>query len=283
MLLENIKIINHNKIIENSNIEIENGIIKKIIPQTGVGKFIAVPGFIDTHIHGFLGNDAMDGTKGIENISKALGKHGTSAFFPTLMTSSFENIVDKIKQATKAKSLGAKIAGLHLEGPFISLEKKGAHDEKYIKSATDKDLKEVLLAAKGMLKKITIAPESLKEDQLKLLIDHGVMPSLGHSNIDGKTAKKYINKGALSATHLWNAMSGVANRKPGLVEACLNSEKVFAEIICDLIHVDEEAINLTIAAKKTNRIISVTDAIRSAGLDDGDFKSGGLDVTKKGI
>lgn len=282
MLLKNIKIINHDEIIKNSDIEIENGKIKRILTKDGEASLIAVPGFIDTHIHGFVGYDSMDGKKAIETISKELGKRGTTAFFPTLMTSSMENILRKIREATEAKSIGSEIVGLHLEGPFISLEKKGAHDEKYITKASDDNLEKLISNANGLLKKITVAPESISKEQIKILLDGGVMPSLGHSNIDALTASQYIEEGSLSATHLWNAMSGVQNRKPGLVEASLNSDKLFAELICDLVHVDEDAIKLAIKSKTPNRIIAVTDAIRPAGLKDGDFESGGLDITKKG-
>jgi len=202
MQLKNIKIINHNKIIENADIEINNGIISSITPKDGEAEYIILPGFIDTHIHGFNGDDSMDGKEAIERISASLGKKGTSTFFPTLMTDNYDVILNKISEATQAESKGSLIGGFHLEGPFISHAKKGAHDENYIKPATDEYIKKLIDTSKGMLKKITIAPESITINQTKTLVAAGVMPSLGHSNTDADTANDYIRSGAHSATHL---------------------------------------------------------------------------------
>jgi len=282
MKIENVKIINANETIENATIHIEDGKITKIDKLEGCGMIMAVPGFIDTHMHGFVGHDFMDGKEAVEKITKELAKHGTTSVFPTAMTAEWKKVIEALEVIATTKSLGSKIAGIHLEGPFIAKEKKGAHDERYLVVPTMKNTKEVIDASKGKLKKITIAPELLTKEVAKLLTDNGVTITLGHGAADAKTTREAIKYGATSATHLWNAMTNVENRNPGMAEVFLQEDKVYAELITDLIHVDGETIKLTVKAKGSDKVVVVSDAIRPAGLEDGKFKSGGLDIEKKG-
>ena len=283
MKINNVKIITHKEIIENADIEFLNGVIKSINHKPGKGKKTLIPGFIDTHIHGFGGHDAMDGVESIKEIIKAVSQNGTTSYFPTVMTASWDKIIESIKNIViLKKELGSIIAGIHLEGPFISFEKKGAHDENHIIKPTVKLIKELGDASNGMLKKITIAPEVLSKEIADLLIQYNIAPTIGHGNATAKQTRKAIEHGASACTHLWNAMTGVSNRNPGMVEVILQSDEVYAELITDLIHVDEEAIGLSIKSKGVKRIVIITDAIRPAGLKNGFYKSGGLDVEKKG-
>jgi N-acetylglucosamine-6-phosphate deacetylase len=116
-IIQNVKIINFDNVINNADIEILNGKIKKIIPKKGKSKFIIIPGFVDLHIHGSLNKDVMEGKKSIEFISKYIVKFGTTSFLPTLMTASKNKILNSLKESSKAISIGSKIIGLHIEGP----------------------------------------------------------------------------------------------------------------------------------------------------------------------
>ncbi len=283
MLLKNIKVINHNETIENANVLVENGFIKSVEKIEGEGTRILIPGFVDTHIHGFKGKDFMDSVEAIQEISAELVKEGTTSFFPTVMTSSLENIKKSLSEVAAVAQRDRKIKGIHLEGPFISIEKKGAHDESFIIKPTEELLEELQLAAAGLIKKITFAPEVTSSSIIKKMLELNMNPTIGHTNADYDQVVSAIKDGADSATHLWNAMSGVSNRQPGAVEAILNNESVYAEIITDLIHVDKEAIALSVNAKGKDKVVVITDSIRPSGLEDGEYQSGGIDVVKNGL
>ncbi|CAM9150402.1 N-acetylglucosamine-6-phosphate deacetylase [Mycoplasma marinum] len=282
MLLKNVKIINHNSTIENADILIEDGIIKNIIEKEGHAKQVVVPGFINTHVHGCMGDDAMDSKEAVERISANLVKFGTTTYLSTLMTAEIETIVDSFKFNAAAKSQGAKIAGFHIEGPWISLDKKGAHRPECLHAPTIEELDKYQNAANGRIKKITYAPEVCPEGFTEAMIKRGVMPTIGHTNGTFEQINSAINSGGHTCTHLWNAMSGVANRNPGAAEAIIFNENNMPELIADLVHVDEATLRFTIKTVGVDRVILVTDAIRPAGLPDGESISGGIPIIKKG-
>lgn len=282
MKLLNVRIVNHDQIIENADVIIENGVIQKISPKAGKSKTTIVPGFIDTHIHGFGGHDCMDSKHAVEIISAKIAKFGTTAFMPTVMTEEWSRLVKAFKELSLIESSGARIMGIHLEGPFISLAKKGAHNADYIIKPTQDKINELIKVSRGKLRKITLAPEETNAALIKFAVNHNILISIGHSNGTSKDVAMASKAGATSATHLWNAMSGVENRNPGVVEGVLNDEKIYAEVILDLLHVDKEAIKLSINAKGVSRVMAVTDALRAAGMADGEYESGGLPITKKG-
>ena len=282
MKIENVRIVNHDKTIENATITIENSKITNIEETKGKAKLIAVPGFIDTHMHGFVGYDFMDGGKETQEITKALGQHGTTTVFATAMTGKWEKVIESLKTLSTVKTEGTKIGGIHLEGPFIALKKKGAHDANYLLEPTIKNIQEIIDASNGMLRKITIAPEILTKEVAEILLKNNVAISLGHGAANAVETRQAIALGARSVTHLWNAMTSVENRNPGMVEVFLQEDLIYTELITDLVHVDEEAISLTVKTKTPNKIVIVSDAIRPAGMKDGKFKSGGLDIVKKG-
>ena len=282
MQLKNVKIINHNETIDNANITLENGIITSIEKIEGTGSTVVVPGFIDTHIHGFMGNDFMDSAEAVKTISSELAKVGTTSFFATVMTASETNISKSLSEVASVAKIDTKIKGIHLEGPFVSVAKKGAHDENFIVKPTVELLNKYQEDANNLIKKITFAPEVSSEEVVKEMIKLGMSPTIGHTNGNYDEIDAAIKVGANSCTHLWNAMSGVANRNPGAVEAILNSDDVYAELITDLIHVDKEAIKLSIKSKGIDKIVVITDSIRPSGLPDGESISGGFAINKVG-
>lgn len=284
MYINNIKIINHNYTIDNADVEIKDGIIVQIIPKSGMGNNILIPGFIDSHIHGYQGLGVTDSLLSLQTISKNLLEIGVTSFVPTVMSDKWHNLKTSLNMIAKCAKSNQQILGIHLEGPFISPIKKGAHNLAHLIKPTPEKISELFNFSKNLLVKITFAPE--QADDLKAIINtmrnHKIIPSIGHTDASVQTIKQAIKDGATSVTHLWNAMSGVSNRNPGTVTIILNSEKVIAEIICDFIHIDQETLLLTLKAKSPAQLLIVSDAIKPSGLKDGAYESGGLTVYKKG-
>lgn len=283
MKIENVKIINPNATINNADVIIEKGKIKDIIEKKGEGQQLLIPGFIDIHTHGSGGLDVMDGSGAVAKIARFFPSVGTTTFAPTLMTAPWKKIIKVLKDVSSKEYEGARIEGYHLEGPFISLEKKGAHDPKLLLKGTIELMDEIINVSNGRLWKIVLAPESTPKTIVQYLVDKGIRVSLGHSNARGTDVEDYIKAGAATATHLWNGMSGTENRNPGIAEKFLIHNNVVPELICDFIHVDKDTLKLSIDKKTPDFITAITDSIRPAGMKDGKYESGGLPVIKKGL
>ena len=246
------------------------------------GLYVA-PGFIDAHIHGSNGADVMDGTlESIETISCAILKNGTTRFLPTTMTMATESIQKSLIniKAYQGRELGAKILGVHLEGPFISKGSFGAQNPLYIQSPNLELIKPYL----DLVKIVTYAPE---EDHAfnftHDLVTHQITPSIGHTCCSYETACEAIHHGAKGFTHLFNAMTGLHHRKPGAVGAALNTD-AYVELIADGIHVHPHLFKLIEKLKTPSRMLLVTDAMRAACLKDGVFDLGGQPVhVKEGV
>lgn len=250
--------------------------------------FNVVPGFIDIHIHGAGGSDAMDGTKeALDTISQTLPEEGTTSFLATTMTQSKKAIEQAVENAGQYaeyhRSPGqAEILGIHLEGPFISSEKAGAQPEKHIILPDLSLFKEWQKLAKNRIKLVTLAAEKDESHQLiSYLMEHGIIASIGHSNATYQQTEEAIQSGVSHATHLFNQMSGLHHREPGIVGAVYNKSEMMAELIVDGIHVNREVIRLTYSIKGKEGLILITDAIRAKGLSEGTYDLGGQDVEVK--
>ena len=234
-------------------------------------------GFINIHIHGTNGSDTMDGTAdALATMSAALTKTGVTSFLPTTMTASWESInraLANIKNC-QHKYPGAKILGANVEGPFINQQYKGAQKEEYIEQAAFTKI----APYQDLIKLLTLAPETLKEKSfISQCVKAGIIISLGHSAATYEEALGAIGAGASHITHLFNAMSGLHHRKPGLVGAALDSPAT-VELICDNIHVHPMLQRLVYQIKGPHKIILITDAMRAAGLGDGESELGGQKV-----
>lgn len=238
------------------------------------------PGFIDIHIHGAFGCDAMDWDKeAIGNISKGLCRYGVTGFLPTTMSMDKESIqraLDNIRNAAQEKVAGARVLGAHLEGPFISLLRKGAHVEQHIIKADNELIKDYL----DIIKIITIAPEvEGNMNFIKTMHQHdSISFSIGHSNATYEEAIEAIEAGIKSATHMFNAMTGLGHRDPGVAAAVMNSE-IYCELIADKIHVHPAMMKLLVNAKGHDKIILITDSIRAGCMKEGVYELGGQRVT----
>ena len=266
------------KIIENENPLYENGIDLK-------GKYV-VPGFIDAHIHGAYGADAMDGTvEALKTISSFVVKHGTTNFLATTLTSTkdvLKNVLEKIAEVQDKELDGANIFGAHMEGPYFDIQYKGAQNEKYMKPAGIEEIKEYLSVKPGLVKLFSLSPKDVAElEANKFLKENGVIVSIGHSAVYFDDVQKAIKAGLSHSTHTYNGMRGFTHREPGVVGAVLSSDSVMAEIIFDKIHVHPEAIRILLKAKGVDKVECITDAMSATGLPDGNYKLGELDVYVK--
>lgn len=250
------------------------------------GMFVA-PGFIDTHVHGSHGCDIMThGVDGIRRMAGHLLSFGVTAFCPTTISARHDELrraVEWCREAAQPKGPAARIVGIHVEGPYINLRKKGAQPAEGIREPDLDECREYLALADGLLRVMTLAPEAPGAPALiRLLTEHGVIPSLGHSEADYETAMAAIEAGACRATHLFNAMPPLLHRDPGLAAAALNHMEVQVELITDGIHVAPEMVRLAVRAKGTEGVVLITDAMSAVGMPDGEYHLGSHRVTVRG-
>lgn len=248
---------------------------------------IVVPGFVDLQVNGGGGvllNERPD-ADAIATICKAHAQFGTTALLATLITDTPEVTmlaIDAGIEAAKRKVPG--FLGLHLEGPHLSVAKKGAHEEAFIRPMSENDL-EALKAAKQNLENllVTVAPETVFPGQIRRLAGAGIIVSLGHSDAGLDLARQGADAGARSVTHLFNAMSALDHRDPGMVGAALDCGNLYAGLIADGFHVDPAAISIALRAKcGPGRIYLVTDAMATIGTDKTSFTLNGRPIMRHG-
>ena len=243
------------------------------------------PTFFDVHTHGARGHDVMEATtRALDTVGKFLASCGVGAYLATTVTASEEEILRALDglatQIERPTHPGATPVGIHLEGPFLSCEKRGVHPPQYLQVPTIENFDRYYQAARGHIQLMTIAPELPNATEV---IAHaakkGVRASLGHSNANTQEALAGIAAGARSATHTFNAMRALDHRDPGLVGVVLDEQNLYAEIICDAIHVEPSIVRLFWKAKGKDRAILITDAMSAAGMPNGTYRLGSFDVT----
>ncbi len=274
------------------------------VSLTDFGDGVMVPGFVDLHIHGSAGYDVMDDdVKALPAVGRMLAQHGVTSYFPTTVTApidvtlrALERLADAIENrelAGVAPSVAANNEdgkgraaplGIHLEGPFISHVRRGAHPPEYLLAPTLPLFEQFWQAARGHIRMMTIAPEL--EGALEVIAEaaeRGVCVSLGHSDADFAAAERGIAAGALHATHTFNAMRPLDHRtldhhSPGILGAVLTNDRVSADIIADGVHLDPAIVKLVAAAKRPHQTVLITDAISATGMPDGRYRLGTLEV-----
>lgn len=267
------RIFDGHKMHDNAQVVVENGLIKSIEQRNKRAKQhidgLLCSGFIDLQVNG--GGGALLNTHrdvdGIEAIFAAHHNYGTTAMLPTLITDTvavMASAADAIAKAIAQKSAG--IIGVHFEGPHLSVAKKGAHSEAFIRPISDAEWS--VLARKDLGKiKVTVAPENISCDDIKRMVELGIIVFLGHSNADFKTAQAALDAGATGFTHLYNAMSPMTSREPGIVGAALLNDKATCGLIVDGLHVDYDACRLALKTKPKGSVVLVTDAMSVVGTD----------------
>lgn len=236
-----------------------------------------IPGLIDQHIHGYMGYDTMDSdVDGLLNMAGALLANGVTGFLPTTVTMDNDSIRRALESIDSAKRLshsGARILGAHLEGPYLGLEKKGAHEARYLKTPEKEFVGQFL----NVIKMITLAPE-LSSDFISWCTEKGIKVSLGHSAVTYEQACEAFKQGASQVTHLFNGMSGIHHQEPGLAGAALLYPDIKVELIPDTIHVRKELFPLIYKIKGCKDTILISDCMRAGGMPAGEYKLGNLDV-----
>ena len=240
------------------------------------------PGFVDVHVHGWGGHDAMGDTAALDGMARALLRRGVTSFLPTAVTAPLDDLVafaDRVRAwLPNAPADGAQPLGFNLEGPFLAPARRGAHAEAHLRAPASAP-REILEPLVDGLRLLTLAPELPGAmDLIGWLDAQGVAVSIGHSAADAEVTWAGYASGARSTTHLFNAMTGVDHRSPGVAVAALLDDDVFVELIADGIHVHPGVWPLITRLKPPERLLLVSDALAVAGTSDRRGRVGGLDI-----
>ena len=241
-----------------------------------------VPGFIDVHSHGAVGVDVNAATaEELEKIGHFMATQGTTSWLCSVLTDTKEQTlwcIDEFKKHKEMEGNGANLLGIHLEGPFLAKEFKGAMPEHLLRDADVELLKEYQDAAEGNIRYLTVSPEiDGIVDAIPLIKELGIVVAIGHSGADYDTSMKAIENGAASCTHIFNAMKLLHQHFPAIMGAALESD-IYCEAICDGRHLHPGVVRLLIKTKGIDRVVAITDSIMAAGLPDGNYKLGVNDV-----
>ena len=247
---------------------------------------LIAPGLVDIHVHGWGGHAAMGSTDDLDGMARALLRRGVTSFLPTAVTAPLGDLrafADRVRAwIPRSARDGAGPLGFNLEGPFLAPERKGAHNPAHLARPGDTAWAEIEPLVDG-LRLITIAPElDGALELIRRLAGLGVRVSLGHSATEIATARAGYDAGATATTHLFNAMSGVVHRHPGLAVAALTRDDAYVELIADREHVDPALWPIVRRMKPRDRLILVSDALALAGTGDGRMSLGGLEVEVRG-
>jgi N-acetylglucosamine-6-phosphate deacetylase len=272
--------------LDHPRIEIADGLIESIQSGEPTGEDTTLtPAFLDIHTHGAAGHDVMEGTPdALAAVSRFLATRGVGRFLPTTVTAPVDRTLKSLEGIANAIETphheGATPIGIHLEGPFISHAKRGVHPPADILPPDIALFDRFQQAARGHIRLITIAPEIPGAiDLIAHAARQGVRVSLGHSNATSSETLPGIAAGASSATHTYNAMRPLDHRDPGILGTVLDDDCLFAELICDGIHVAPEMVRLWLKAKGPDRAILVTDSMSATGMPDGTYMLGSFEVT----
>ena len=244
------------------------------------------PGFVDTHIHGFVGHDVMDcDAEGVRTVCHELAKHGTTSWLPTTLTASFEETGRACASVAEAAGQpeGARIQGIFLEGPFFTEKHKGAQNPKYLCDPDLAWLDAWQELAGGLIRKSALAPE---RDGVAAYIagcaERGVVAALGHSAATYDEALAGVETGGSVFVHTFNGMPEFTHREPGIVGAALTCEGTFCEVIADGMHSHPRAVELLVRSRGWQHVALITDCLACGGLPDGDYFLGELPIVLGG-
>ena len=270
-------------------VSIDDGLITAVeVDATGVPEDAAyiAPGFVDVHVHGWGGHDAMGDRDALDGMARALLRRGVTSFLPTAVTAPLDDLTafaERVRSwMPSAPGDGAEPLGFNLEGPFLADARRGAHDQTQLRAPADVSPETIETLTDG-LRLLTVAPELAgATDLIGALSRAGVAVSLGHSAALVDEARKAFAAGASSTTHLFNAMSGFEHRSPGLAVAALLEDDAYVELIADGIHVHPTLWELITRLKPVDRLLLVSDAVPLAGTGDGRGRIGSLSVDVDG-
>ncbi|MFB5662354.1 N-acetylglucosamine-6-phosphate deacetylase [Alteribacillus sp. HJP-4] len=305
-LLRHVSVVNHDFTMDDAFILVEENKIKAVGYENNIEQELSleeqqipvqhqvkpgtrlVPGMIDMHIHGTSNSDTMDATpEALEVIAGALPAEGTTSFLATTLTSNEEAITNSLQNAAAVRKgkqyKGAELLGIHLEGPFFSEEKAGAQPREFLRDADVDLFQKWQEAADGLIRLVSLDPERDRGHRLiRYLRETGVIVSAGHSNAGIEQITEAVHQGVSRVTHLYNGMSGLNHREPGLAAAALLNKHLQAEIIADAIHVHPAMVKLAYEMKGASGLTMITDSIRAKCMKNVSFKLGGQEVIMEG-
>jgi N-acetylglucosamine-6-phosphate deacetylase len=257
-----------------------------VVEVTDLGSFSLAPGYIDLHVHGFHGHDVTTGSQeDIESIARHLPQTGVTSFFPTIATLGKAETQPQVQIIVRAAEnqqdvYAAEILGMRLEGPFICRAKKGAQYEPGIRPPDPQEMAELAEAGRGWIRIVDYAPEEdLHELFLSTAVRLGILTCVGHTSATYEQAIRAIDGGAQHSTHLFNAMSPLDHRAPGVAGAFLTDARATVEIIADGIHLHPAIAKLVVAARGVHHVALITDAVAPTGLPEGEYDFVGRKVT----
>ncbi len=268
----------------NQTVAVDKGVIISIEPAVNaksVKQGLLIPGFIDVQVNGGGGClfNHEPTLASLKKIGKAHQKFGTTGWLPTLVTDSFEKMSAAADSIAESITDNLGILGVHFEGPFLSENKKGVHAKEFIRQINDADMQLLTRADLGKVL-VTVAPENVSPEQIKELVSEGIIVSIGHSAASYEQAKVALEAGASGFTHLYNAMSPLNSREPGVVGAALTSPNTFSGIILDGLHLHPAA--AAIAYHSQTELMLVTDAMPPVGSEQQHFEFFGQQITRQG-
>lgn len=285
-------------LMEQPRITFEDGVILSVTSRDAsavstttidLGESVITAGFLDIHMHGAAGHDVMEAQpQALHTVSSYLARSGVTEFLATTVTASLDTTfraLDGISNFMTRQPApdAARIAGIHIEGPFVSHAKKGMHPAEFIVPPSVPLLDRLWEAARGQIRLMTIAPEL--PEALETIVrarDLGIRVSVGHSNATKAEALAGLHAGATTATHTFNAMRALNHREPGILGVVLDRDDIFADLICDGLHVSPEAVRLWFKAKGPRMGMLITDALEATGMPDGVYKLGQTTVHLRG-
>ncbi|HZG87078.1 N-acetylglucosamine-6-phosphate deacetylase [Paenibacillus sp.] len=242
-----------------------------------------LPGMIDVHIHGADGYDLMDGTaRSVEAVSLACARTGCTSFLATSVSSSLEDLYAMISgvAAAAGRESGARIAGIHIEGPYLNAKRKGMQNEKYLRNPDISEMEAILRRAGSLVRMVTLAPELPGGmEMIAFLKERGVIAAVAHSDATYEEALLAFRGGASHVTHCCNGMRPIHHRDPGLVLAAFEMPHVSVQAIVDDVHLHPAMVRLLYREKGADKMVLITDALQAMGLGDGTYVFGGHEVT----
>lgn len=284
MIIKNANVFNENNVFEVKDIYIKEDLIvdqnapdDKVIDGTGL---YAIPGLTDIHFHGCVGYDFCDGShEAIESMAKYQAKNGVTTICPATMTLREETLMKIAEAASNYENEdGAILCGINMEGPYLSVKKKGAQNAAFIRKPDIDMYRKMQEKSGNLIKLVAIAPEEEGAMEFISELKDEVILSLAHTTADYDTAREALEKGASHVTHLYNAMPPFSHREPGVIGAACDMPDCNVELICDGIHIHPSVVRTTFKMFGDDRIILISDSMMATGMPDGEYSLGGQAV-----
>lgn len=296
MLIRNATALIGGKLMEGMEVRIHNGRVHEVGQGLANGLYedaidldgdFLLPGFVDVHIHAFRGHDAMQGESAVRAMSRDLFREGVAAFCPTTMSASTEDTAVAVKGIhqvmLRPEHNGARVLGAHMEAPFLAAEKCGAQRGEFFMDPSCEAFVQLCGAGPEAVRIVTLAPERQGSEQfIRKLQAMGIVASVGHTSATAEQTHLAADWGATHVTHTFNAQTPLHHRNPGVPGAALTDDRLYAEMICDGVHLHPDVIRLMVRAKGAERAVAITDAMEAAGMPDGRYSLGGQSVYVRG-